>query len=327
MPFSWEVIATLVALMTLFIVVLMQMISRGFGLQNLGMWVKAEYLQVGVSFLIIFFALAMQTAGNRVASEVTVSVTAASGNIQLNEATVGNLGNPLKIAKAYLETVVSCERHIYFVTYTKNFFTEFFSNMKIDILGSEAIGGNFVFSGPVSLYHYINNNIIYLVLFHYIQYNVLQFAQYTMLPIFLPIGLILRAFPVTRGAGGLVVAFALGFAFVFPISYVLIVAMMPNVSAFCGQISVMAQSPEINDYEACLGNRGEQMEQYYKLKSHAGDDASFIGWIQSSIGMFFLQAIFYPLVALIVTFTFIRQTGSLFGSDLAEIGRGLIKII
>ena len=45
------------------------------------------------------------------------------------------------------------------------------------------------------------------------------------------------------------------------------------------------------------------------------------------LGVFFMQALFYPLAALIITFSFIRQTGSLLGADLAEIGRGLIKII
>ncbi|HIH30560.1 TPA: hypothetical protein HA243_04120, partial [Candidatus Micrarchaeota archaeon] len=43
--------------------------------------------------------------------------------------------------------------------------------------------------------------------------------------------------------------------------------------------------------------------------------------------LLFLQAIFYPLASLIITISFIRQTGSLFGADLAEIGRGLIKLI
>jgi hypothetical protein len=43
--------------------------------------------------------------------------------------------------------------------------------------------------------------------------------------------------------------------------------------------------------------------------------------------LFYMQAVFYPMVAIIITFTFIRQTGAMFGADLNEIGRGLVKMI
>ena len=159
------------------------------------------------------------------------------------------------------------------------------------------------------------------------QYFILQLSQFTMLQVFLPIGLALRAFPATRGAGGLVTAFALGFAFVFPICYVLIVAMMPNAGAVCAQVSVMNAEARAAHSDPCLNTEGAQMQQYYQLKSEQGRVAGVLTFMQESINIFFLQSMFYPLAALIVTFTFIRQTGSLFGADLAEIGRGLIKII
>jgi hypothetical protein len=325
---EWSAISITIALISFFIVVLLQMTAKAFNLAGLNMWVRGEYAQVAVSFLIIFFALTMVTAGNNVARDITQAVATASGNLPLHKITVDDpIGNPTKIGQAYLATILRCESDMYSTIFIYNFFTEFFSKISLDTTGNEAISGGWALGGFVSLFHYFCNSLVFLALFNYVQYYILQFSQFTMLPVFLPIGLILRAFPVTRGAGGLITAFALGFAFVFPICYVLIVAMMPNAGAICSQISLMKTEAEDSHQDPCLNNEGAQMAQYYKLKGEKGRLNGIVSFVSESINIFFLQAIFYPLVALIVTFTFIRQTSSLMGADLAEIGRGLIKII
>ena len=325
---DWTVICTMIALTTFFMVVLLQMVAKAFNIQGLNMWVRAEYAQVAVSFLIIFFAWNMVYVGGAVASGITATVAAASGNIPLQTAVNSDaLKNPTRIGQAYLRTLIQCESDIYSTLFIYNYFSEFFSKLSIDTTGNEPIGGGWALGGVVSLLHYLDNNLVYLALFNYIQYYVLQISQFTMLQVFLPIGLVLRAFPATRGAGGLLVAFGLGFAFVFPICYVLIAAMMPNAGAICAQVKVMNTDALGSHNDPCLNNEGAQMAQFYKLKGEQGKVTGVIAFIQESINIFFLQSMFYPLVALTVAFTFIRQTGSLFGADLAEIGRGLIKII
>ena len=324
---DWAVISTTVALMSFFIVVLLQMTAKAFSLQSLNMWVRAEYAQVAVSFLIIFFALSMLYAGGLVVGDITSEIASASGNIPLKDAASQHLRDPVRIGQAYLDKIISCESEMYHVIFTLNFFTEFFSTMKLNSLGVEDIGGGFALTGAVSLHHFMANNLIYLALFNFVQFYLLQFSQYTMLQIFLPIGLILRAFPVTRGAGGLVTAFALGFAFVFPICYVLIVAMMPNAGAICSQVSLANNEVQAAHSDPCLNSKGAQMEKYYQLKSESGREHGIITFLEESLNIFFLQSLIYPFVALIITFTFIRQTSSLMGADLAEIGRGLLKII
>jgi len=325
---GWAVVCTTVALISFLMVVLLQMAAKAFSIQGLSMWARAEYAQVAASFLIIFFALAMVTAGNEVAENITAIIASASGNIPLQEAIgSGSLTNPTRIGQAYLGKLIRCEADMYSTLFIYNFFTEFFQKLSMDTAGNEPIGGNWALGGAVSLIHFLNNNLVYLALFNYVQYFVLQFSQFTMLQVFLPIGLALRAFPATRGAGGLLTAFALGFAFVFPICYVLIVAMMPNAGAVCSQVAVMNAEAKAGHSDPCLNSEGAQMQAYYQLKSEQGRETGVITFIQETINIFFLQSMFYPLVALIVTFTFIRQTGSLFGADLAEIGRGLMKII
>lgn len=326
---DWAVLATAVALISFFITVLVHMASKAMSLQNAEMWAKSEYAQAAVSFLIIFFAIAMQTAGASAVSQVTAAVASASGNLPLTASLQNSLGDPNTIAKAYIQTVIACEVNIYRLVYIPNLYIEMSSKFSIAGLGSEALGAGFALTGWVSLFHYIMNNIVYLVLYHYMQHNVIVFSQYTMLPVFLPIGLVLRAFAPTRGAGGFITAFALGFAFVFPMSYVLIVALMPSYDTYCGQVTAAADpdSPLFGNANPCFNSVGGSMAGYYRLKSIEHTLPNLMDKIGAALHLLFLQAVFYPLASLIVTFSFIRQTGNLFGADLAEIGRGLIKII
>ncbi|MCX6773026.1 MAG: hypothetical protein NTV88_04630, partial [Candidatus Micrarchaeota archaeon] len=330
MALDWTLIAVSVALVSFFIVVVVQMISKAFSFQGGEVWAKSEYMQVGVSFLIIIFAVALQTAGVLAAGQITTAVATASGNVDLvhsiNSLPPGSNGDPALIGKAYIGKVIECEVNIYRATYWRNIWVEAVSRVSYETIGSEPVAGGFALSGWVSLLHYIMNNMVYLALYNYIQYNLLVFSQYTMLSVFLPIGLILRAFAPTRGAGGFVTAFSLGFAFVFPMTYVMIVALMPNAGHYCTQISLQTDPP-FGQKNPCFNSVGSSLAAYFMTQSMTTDISQLLGTITTTINLLFLQGIFYPLASLIITFSFIRQTGNLFGADLAEIGRGLIKII
>ena len=424
MALDWVVYAGMAASCGFFLTVFLHMVANAFNLTSLRMWVKSEYMQVAASFLIIALAGGAQIAAGQfgnifgtatgINSYVTSTTVTNTGNVALTAAgSVPNAaGDPTAIGEAYLQTVIGCEQNLYSTIYTINFYFEDASKIALDVANVEASASGFALSGWVTLYHYINNNLVYLVLFHYVQYSLLQFSAATMLQVFLPIGLILRAFPVTRGAGGLVTAIALGFAFVFPITYVLIVAMMPGVQTACMQLNTVPQSQNyqlltgnqqrhnlfnataptdfgtwngnvtstdgkylvvvpqagradlkngkevtvggyiidpvgpagtqaaqaqagaptvtqlnVYDFNPCLTNEGSQIENYYRVKMSQNWLSQQLDYYGQMLGMLFMQALFYPLASLIITFTFIRQTGSLLGADLAEIGRGLIKII
>jgi len=288
---------------------------------------------------VIGAAVLMQQAGNGMMMDVAGAVAAASGNPGLSaqipptftplQAPTGDPPqaqariDPFNVARAYLtKTVIECQKDLYVKLAALNFFIEPASTISLETLHFEAIGGGLAFGGFVSSFHYLANGMVYLALFEYVQYYLLTLAQYTMLPIFLPIGLILRSFPVTRGAGGLVTAFALGFAFVFPITYVLSIAVMPGIGSACNSVNVT-----FTDENPCYYNEGEIQQHALEIRSKSDRINLVVDDARGKISLLYLQAFFYPMVSLIVTFTFIRQTSSLLGSDLAEIGRGLIKII
>jgi hypothetical protein len=109
-------------------------------------------------------------------------------------------------------------------------------------------------------------------------------------------------------------------------SYAIIVAMMPSADLMCKSLNPSDFAVFGRD-NPCVNNYGAVIETVYKVKSQSETISGISNYLKSMMGLLFLQALFYPLASLIITITFIRQTGSLFGADLAEIGRGLIKLI
>ncbi len=335
MPLGWEGLCLLVAAISLSIIALLHMLSVSFGLTNVTLWAKSEYAQVAVTVLIVILAVGLRDAGANIVAHVTGAVARASGNIVLADQATPTPSpgtsapvprDPSEIGKAYLlQGPIKCEENLYLFVFNKNIGQELFSTVSFNVGNVEGISTGFLYYGIVSRSHYIAQNVTYLALFHYVQYSVLQFAKYTMLQIFLPIGIILRAFPMTRGAGGLITAFALGFAFVFPMTYVLIVAMMPSTDYACTQVKLLAET-EAAKPQPCASNAGDIVQIIYEKKTDTQTEKQYTD-ILHAFGMIYMQAVFYPMFTLIITFTFIRQTGSLFGADLAEIGRGLIKLI
>lgn len=330
---AWALPCALLVTISFFITLLVHMVSRAFNLPSLALWAKSEYSQVAVSVLLLAFALGMSQVGGSIVGNITAVVSSASGNVVLEKVAGpdadGNthVDDPVYLAKEYLlQGPLACERAIYQIVLALAAIIDPINSITFSVGNVEGVGAGFFLQGYSSLFHYAAHNIAYLALFHYLQYNVLLLSQYAMLQMFLPIGLGLRMFAPTRGAGGLMVAFALGFAFVFPMSYVLIVAMMPSTDFVCTDVVAQGDASPLNGVEPCFTNAGAQMEVKYALEADTSRDRLEKS-VWHAIDQLYLQAFFYPMVALIITFSFVRQTGSLFGADLGEIGRGLIKII
>jgi hypothetical protein len=327
---AWFAFSMIAALCALFMAVFLHMFARAFSLQQLNMWVKSEYAQVAATFLIILSVLSMQTVGQSIAADVALAVAQSSGNFALTGSIppgAGGLKDVNLLAKKYVLNVLDCEKNIYALVYLMNYPIENAMSRSIDITGGEAVSGGFALSGRVTLAHYIEHQLVYLGVFHLVQYNVLLFAQYTMLPIFLPLGIVLRAFPITRGTGNLIAAFAIGFAFVYPITYVLIVASAPHTAGLCKTVEIDLAKASKDRVTPCFNNEGAVMENMYKVQKDTPVLAAIWNFFADTLSAIYMQARFYPLIALIITFTFIRQASSIMGADLSEIGRGLIKLI
>ncbi len=315
---SWEPVILLAAFTTFLFVTILYMFSFVFNLQPLKQWCKSEYAQVLVTFLIAIFLIALITWGIPVTMQFTGSTMGAVGMAGYPS---GIALEPFEIARAYTNTTINCATGVYRWIYYINSFVEVGESINLDIGGSEAAMA-WHLSGIVGAFHIIENRLTYVMLIQYMFYRLLDFFQATMFTFFLPAGLILRTFPLTRGVGGFLIALAIGGYIIFPLAFVVVVALQGNIASSC-----TVNFNALPGIQRC----GDSLTDAYATQEYVRQNLPLItGYMQDAsnkVAMIFLQSVFFPLVALIIFFTFVRQTSSLMGADLAELGTGLIKII
>ncbi|RLG19660.1 hypothetical protein DRN67_02145 [Candidatus Micrarchaeota archaeon] len=143
-----------------------------------------------------------------------------------------------------------------------------------------------------------------------------------LLPIFLPIGIILRAIPFTRGAGGLVIALVLGFYFVFPMIFTLSDLLL----------SQQLGRPDLNFVDAsantCVYSDLSGAMSINAIDSGIAQQAALaVPEIRSLLAAIVIQALLAPLMALAATIFFVRAFSPILGSDSHMVIYGLTKLL
>ena len=112
---NWVLASGLLGLSTLFMLVLLGMLANLLNMKELRMWVRAEYAQIAVTFLIIAAAASMNTVGNDMAGTITCAVAQASGGQISAACPNGGSINPFDLGRSYLrDTVISCQSRLYY---------------------------------------------------------------------------------------------------------------------------------------------------------------------------------------------------------------------
>jgi hypothetical protein len=124
----------------------------------------------------------------------------------------------------------------------------------------------------------------------------------------------------------MLLAMGIGFFAVYPISLAMLMTLQPPGESFCTEFRAPPAMLDVSRGYDMVSLEGVQRASD-ALRARSGDVSSLIYKAKNFIPLFYLQAMFFPMVALIITFTFIRQTGAILGADLNEIGRGLVKLI
>lgn len=164
----------------------------------------------------------------------------------------------------------------------------------------------------------------------------------------------MRAFPPTRGAGAYVMALMIGLYFIFPLSYIL----MMTISAPHVQAQIIVPQNQVAPGGSCAQPPGASGNFRYVCAMPRVTDPHDTGLACQSLSTrsaftiwhriaalsdalftlftFTLNELFnhlanavciFPSIAVLVTLTVVLNTTGLFGGNIPEIGRGLIKLI
>ncbi|VVB65460.1 Uncharacterised protein [Candidatus Gugararchaeum adminiculabundum] len=270
-----------IALMLMLLLVsIAYMLSQAFKRQDWELWARMELVQVGVSFLIVIFI------GGFAYSMCSASVFLAGGDpFEISEQYISNINWHYLFPAHYQLQVLSFQSSALSTLYTK-FGT---GNWNFQFPVFPGVGGIsqvsttlMVMLSPISL-----SMVSQLVL--------LQFIQTIALQAILPVGLILRIFPVTRDAGSFLIASAIAFYIIFPWTYVV------NAKAF---ESIWGNDP--------IAKMTESVNAHFSMANFM--PGFFTGFMNperfmllyATLARTIPQALFLPALSMVITVTFIK---------------------
>lgn len=343
---GWLPICILALLTVYFLVAFVYMLSVILGMPELKRFAKVEAQQAFASTVLVGLLFATvqveysainPSAGTDLGQELVEVSSGVYMAQNLTEQIAGGivapgkegaLVSPFAVAYAQLRTMINCVKDYYADNATTGRWIEWAFGISINF---EVVG----IPIPIDLRWIIlplwimlneatmqANNMIWLGLAVYTQINLLQWIESSMFTIYLPIGIVLRSFPLTRGAGATLMAIAIGLYIVYPLMLTITyVSVKSNLPSKC---KAPTQSNTESTAKLCLSDPGSFMEMRSgAMKSGGGVDNSQV----SNSARMWMYAFMFPFVNLVVTVALVRSIAGVLGADISEIGRGLFKLI
>lgn len=171
--------------------------------------------------------------------------------------------------------------------------------------------------------------LYYGFMFTYMQLAMLDLIKAFFLFMF-PVGIFLRAFPLTNSVGSAMIAMSVGLYFIYPLILgVLLITNYEQLDITEHEIVKMAKSEEPSEF----------VEYYIQTKIHYEDINPISGsapvktftdsfdFITSFVEKILLNMFLFPLVAFTLTYTFIHAFAGFMQANVSEMGRGLIRLV
>jgi hypothetical protein len=363
--FEWQVITVIAIAISFSISAIAYMFSRFIGSEQLVKWAKKEIMYAISSAFIVGLLVVTTTA---------FSTMMVKFSMESMKQSIPDLYNQIKdtqyaqdphvLVKLYLDRIGTCARKEYvwltclaIVPYATA------SSSGADVVSGTGLEfGTFrstpdaIFVNSVNSASYIISYVLYTM---YLQKHFILLIENAMLFVFLPLGILLRTFPMTRGAGNLFIAFSIGFYVVYPMGYAMMFVISPeqpfNVGSFC---NIKDSADSFTYYKSCSGAAMEGA--VFGVTATAAKYLSFIPklagpiskiiplrYAESAItigatGEFFLglfsemkdvfsslviYTIFYPFAVLGITLTFIKFFADFLGAGVEDFANGILRVV
>ncbi len=327
---DWIVLTVILAFLSLGGITLFYMIARAFSLNNLEKWCKSEYMEILITAIIIVAVIAfiqgMLHVSQLVLDEMyyTTTTSPVLGSDPANAAVLETYNIIGQVKKTYNGVFTSV---FWIQTASSITIMGFDRDSSISLIpgvGKLVNMGIDAISGTLS---WILKSLGLFIMWMYFFAEVIKFGDY--LAVFLlPTGIILRAFPPTRGAGAMFVAMGLGLAIVLPSAF-LMTLFVSGSSSQTLEVFLPESFDEYNQMleDICIGNNPATSSMIKNMALSTDYEGLLSMWQESGFLAMLIKIFLAPVVALIITFTFIRSFAMMLGADLAEIGRGLVKLI
>lgn len=219
---NWASLTTVILLVAYFIIALVYMLASIMQMPVLFAWAKNELYQTTASALIFGLMLIALPLAQMVYESI-----ADSGNYRPAKPGGPRGADAFEEAGNYIYQKLLVLEALYYVLAREVFWLSLIMSAGITARpgGVGATLNPFLILRPIAdTANTLLRGVSLGIGLMYMQSFILDFVKSTMLTLFFPLGIALRSFPYTRRAGGACIAIAVGFYFVYPLTF-----MMDNV--------------------------------------------------------------------------------------------------
>ncbi|MEM2974028.1 MAG: hypothetical protein QW112_00145 [Candidatus Micrarchaeia archaeon] len=322
---AWLASATLAVSISFSIVGIIYALGYVLNMESLKRLGKAELLQAIASALLVALLFGFTSSSVRIVELLQNQTEAAVTGIGMGVQEGRIAGGPYAIVYPYLDRLIECSANKVDNYYKDSMALEMAGNIGISttVFGTRIALSSIwapTYMGPINEREYMASEYTWLTIVLYLQRSLLLFVETSMFTIFLPVGIILRAFPPTRGAGAVLVAVAIGFYIVYPAVYSLFV-----LATYKGGIPGCDLSLYIDVKEIIKSCPLSPTAATETLSSALVP--SDISVLKAGASELRYYTYIYFMAALGSTLIFIRSVAGILGADIGEIGRSMIRLI
>jgi len=170
---------------------------------------------------------------------------------------------------------------------------------------------------------------MWLALAGYFQINLLQWIEASMFAIYLPLGILLRSIPFTRGGGAAIMAIAITSYFFYPFFLGLFYFNGPQLPYTCSvDFEFEPADPIPDESKKC------PLDPTAVVSLIEGDDDdNFISGPKipvldvSGMSRIRMYTYYYPFLAMLICVIVVRALAQILGGNISDIGRGMVRVI
>lgn len=338
---EWWTIYLLVAVIIVLFNALVYMASRIFILPQIERYAKGELLQAFAMIAIGGILLAFQVSGDFAMVPGGRSVTQLIDE-KVAEQILGMKGyaaNPYEVDYVYLAAIL------------KKLETEFMdanSQSSLDIPLTMMFGitimSNYIPIPLQTAFEFIwsmlfdailiAEDTMWLSIATYFQLNLLQWIEASMAAVYLPLGLIFRAIPITRGLGAAMMGVAITLYFIYPFVLAILFLSGPPIEGITISVEEKPQQAggSVAKPKVCPADPTAVLEllnnPQFKPDSPQGQARSEkLSNTISAFSLIQLYAYFYPVVAMFTCLLAANAITSVLGGDLSGISRSIFRVV
>lgn len=321
---------TLLAVMTAFIIYNAVLIfARAFAIKELERFAMAEMLQSAATAFIAIFLVAM------VYSAMSFAETLIAGEMRCGDENLHIVGrgdqsaldSALDAIRCNIQNKASQVASIQSSVIWDSIPLFYCRDMALSVFGLTFwrgdwdIGSANCFAGSERAR--ITNNLATIMLIALnAQSYLLLYIKQNMLNVFLPVGVLLRSFKFTRGAGAFFISLAIGLYFVFPVLFVIldpgfIPVELPPVSA-----TMLASKYCYPTMSVALS-----VLSFAEQGQASGASILNIGGISDALASHYVALLLHPLISFFLTLVVVRYMMTILGGDTYALTRMVMKVV